>query len=103
MEIAIGLIVVAAIWIVAAVLVAGYAEGKGHSFGLYLLLGLITSPVVSLIVAMLVPDQTLEEVEDVDDDLDRLQRLGELRASGVLSEDEFAAQKSRILAEQEGT
>ena len=33
-----------------------------------------------------------------DDMLDQLERLGQLRASGVLTEEEFAAQKARILA-----
>ena len=33
-----------------------------------------------------------------DDMLDQLQKLGELKASGVLTEDEFAAQKAKILA-----
>ena len=35
---------------------------------------------------------------DPDDMIDRLQKLGELRDSGVLTEAEFAAQKARILA-----
>ena len=34
---------------------------------------------------------------DPDADLARLQQLGELRASGVLTEQEFQTQKSRIL------
>jgi hypothetical protein len=34
----------------------------------------------------------------VDDRLDQLQKLGELKASGVLTEAEFQAQKARILA-----
>jgi hypothetical protein len=33
-----------------------------------------------------------------DDMLDKLQRLGELKASGVLTEEEFAAQKAKLLA-----
>lgn len=33
-----------------------------------------------------------------DDVMDQLKRLGELRASGVLTEDEFAAQKARLLS-----
>ncbi len=33
-----------------------------------------------------------------DDRLDQLQKLGELKASGVLTEAEFQAQKARILA-----
>jgi hypothetical protein len=37
------------------------------------------------------------EAPDPDADLARLQQLGELRASGVLTEQEFQAQKSRIL------
>jgi hypothetical protein len=30
--------------------------------------------------------------------LDQLKKLGELKAAGVLTEDEFTAQKARILA-----
>jgi hypothetical protein len=33
-----------------------------------------------------------------DDMLDKLQKLGELKASGVLTEEEFAAQKAKLLA-----
>ena len=33
-----------------------------------------------------------------DDTITQLQKLGELRAAGVLTEQEFAAQKARILA-----
>ena len=36
---------------------------------------------------------------DVDTQLERLERLGQLRASGVLTEAEFEAQKARILEE----
>ena len=35
--------------------------------------------------------------DDTDDDLAQLQKLGELRASGVLTEEEFAAAKAKIL------
>ena len=37
--------------------------------------------------------------EDGPDMLDQLQKLGELRAAGVLTEAEFAAQKAKILAQ----
>jgi hypothetical protein len=37
--------------------------------------------------------------EDAPDMLDQLQKLGELRAAGVLTEAEFAAQKAKILAQ----
>jgi Short C-terminal domain len=33
-----------------------------------------------------------------DDMLDQLQKLGELKSAGVLTEEEFAAQKAKILA-----
>ncbi|MFZ2012870.1 MAG: SHOCT domain-containing protein [Nocardioides sp.] len=33
------------------------------------------------------------------DMLDQLQKLGELRAAGVLTEEEFAAQKAKVLAQ----
>jgi hypothetical protein len=36
---------------------------------------------------------------DAPDMLDQLQKLGELRAAGVLTEPEFAAQKAKILAQ----
>jgi hypothetical protein len=35
--------------------------------------------------------------DDMDAKLDQLRRLGELQAQGVLTEEEFAAQKRRIL------
>ena len=35
---------------------------------------------------------------DTNDMLEQLKQLGELRAAGVLTEDEFAAQKAKILA-----
>jgi Short C-terminal domain len=34
--------------------------------------------------------------------LERLERLGELRAKGVLSEEEFAAEKARLLGREDG-
>jgi hypothetical protein len=37
--------------------------------------------------------------DDGPDMLDQLQKLGELRAAGVLTEAEFAAQKAKILAQ----
>jgi hypothetical protein len=35
---------------------------------------------------------------DTDDMMSQLQRLGDLKAQGILTEEEFAAQKARILA-----
>ena len=41
-----------------------------------------------------------DPAEATDGTLERLEKLGKLRAEGVLSEDEFQAQKARILAEE---
>lgn len=43
------------------------------------------------------PAAPADDVPSVDDMLARLTQLGELRAAGVLTEDEFTAQKARIL------
>ena len=42
-----------------------------------------------------VPEQ--REAPDTSDMLDQLKQLGELKAQGVLTEEEFAAQKAKIL------
>ena len=42
------------------------------------------------------PDASAAPTQD--DMLSQLQKLGELKASGVLTEEEFAAQKAKILA-----
>jgi hypothetical protein len=44
------------------------------------------------------PPAAPADASDPDDMIERLQKLGELRDSGVLTEAEFAAQKARILA-----
>ena len=42
-----------------------------------------------------VPEQ--RTADSTEDRLDQLQKLGELKAQGVLTEEEFAAQKAKIL------
>ena len=42
-----------------------------------------------------VPEQ--REAPDTSDMLDQLKQLGELKAQGILTEEEFAAQKAKIL------
>jgi hypothetical protein len=44
-----------------------------------------------------VPDQRSAPEADTSSMLDQLKQLGELKASGVLTEEEFAAQKAKIL------
>jgi Short C-terminal domain len=44
------------------------------------------------------PVQAAPAAPAADDKLDQLQKLGELKASGVLTEAEFEAQKAKILA-----
>jgi hypothetical protein len=43
------------------------------------------------------PPQAAYEPEPQPDPLDQLERLGKLKAQGVLSEEEFAAEKAKIL------
>ncbi len=43
------------------------------------------------------PPQAEYEPEPQPDPLDQLERLGKLKAQGVLSEEEFAAEKAKIL------
>ena len=44
-----------------------------------------------------IPDQRAAPEADTSSMLDQLKQLGELKASGVLTEEEFAAQKATIL------
>lgn len=98
------LIVLVATWLALCVLVGKYAAKKGRSWGLFTLIAVITSPVLALIIALLVEDksdsaQERLAVQGSSDDLDRLKQLGELRTSGVLTDEEFAIEKARVLAQ----
>lgn len=44
------------------------------------------------------PPQAVAPAPPADDMLDQLRQLGELRAAGILTEEEFIVQKSKILA-----
>ena len=44
-----------------------------------------------------VPEQRAAPETPAPDPLDQLQKLGELKAQGILTEEEFAAQKAKIL------
>jgi hypothetical protein len=86
------------VWILPSYFVARYAEQqKGQNFTLFFLVGLITSFLITLLVAMVLPAKNAKS----SDSLDRLERLAELRNSGALTEEEFAAQKAAILTTQQ--
>lgn len=94
-----------AIYLTLCALVGDYAAKKGQSWGLFTLLAVIISPVLTLIVALIVEDKSqgssdrdAPEPESSNDDLERLKKLGELHTSGVLTDEEFAAEKARVLA-----
>jgi hypothetical protein len=82
-------ILLLAIYFVPAIVVARYAANKGHSFALFLILGLLVSWLIALIVALIVEDRTKPRrvvmEQGPDDHLDRLKKLTELRDAGTLS------------------
>ena len=51
------LLIILVVWLVPTFLIARWASRKGHSFAVFLLLGLLVSPIVSLIVAAVVSDR----------------------------------------------
>lgn len=44
------------------------------------------------------PPPAAAPADDTDDDLAQLERLGQLKAQGILTEEEFAAEKAKILS-----
>ena len=80
-------------WILPSFLVAKYAARKGHSFGVFLFLGLVTSFVVSLVVSLIFTNPSNGD----NSDLDRIAKLSELNRNGAITDDEFAAQKAQLL------
>jgi len=87
------------ILIVIAHLIGNAAERKGQSYWGFFLLGLLMLP-LALVIVLLVPDRRANAVQTptaAPDRLDQLQRLTQLRDAGALSEDEFQAEKTKIL------
>ena len=90
-------------------LVAMFAQRKGHSFGLFFLVGLLLSWIGSLIIALIVEDKRIErqvivnapatELAASTGQADELQKLSDLHESGALSAEEFERAKGRLLAE----
>jgi drug/metabolite transporter (DMT)-like permease len=91
------IVVSMAVWVLPSVLIARYAEHKGHSYVLFLLIGLFVSFFVSAVLTFMVEDRSARP-QAPPDRLDRLKNLSELRDSGALSDDEFESEKARIIA-----
>jgi hypothetical protein len=81
--------------------IARYAERKGQSFIAFLLLGVLVSPIISLIVALVIDERAPATAPAAGrgDHLDQLQKITDLRNAGTLTPEEFEAEKARILAE----
>jgi hypothetical protein len=94
-------VIIILVWIVPAVLIARYADRKGHSFVGFLLIGLLTSWVISGIAALVVEDRRAPRqvvmAPSAADPLDQLTKLTELRDSGALTQEEFDTEKARIM------
>jgi len=76
------------------------AERKSQSFWGFFVFGLVIWP-LALVIVLLVPERrdtgARRPREGAPDHLDRLQKLTALRATGALSDEEFQAEKARIL------
>lgn len=115
MEIALG-------WLVLSVLVAVLAGSRGRSTVGFFLLSLFLSPLIGLLVLLVVRNLAAEGRErqfrqqdqqrqasalDAVAQLsrasvaDEIKKLAELRVGGVLTDEEFAQQKARLLASTE--
>jgi hypothetical protein len=77
-------------------LFADYAESRGYSFLLFFLVGLIASPLVSGLAALVAPDHSAP-LGSAGPDLTQLSQLADLHERGALTDAEFAAQKARVL------
>jgi hypothetical protein len=92
------LVAVLFLWLVPSTLVALRAETKGYSFWGFLLIGLFASWILSLIIILNLNDRhKLTHVNQHDDDIDQLERLGELHEKGILTREEFETKKAIIL------
>ncbi len=100
-------------WIVLSFVVAVIAANRGRSVFGFFLLSLVLSPIISGIILVSSPVIEPEEDDDRGRDepaeqpaarpvqlstADELMKLAALRDKGVLTEDEFAGQKRRLLS-----
>src|SRR5689334_17371390 len=89
------LVALVGFWVLTAFVIAGYARDRGHSWGGFLALGLVVSPVLSGILALALGDRREQQRRG---ELDDLVKLAQLKDSGVLTPAEFDAEKNRILS-----
>lgn len=92
------------IGVLCAIFTAIIAEGRGRSYGLWFLLGLIFGPLALLIVAAVPKDRTaspsppiVEPQGPISSLANDLTQLANLRDQGILTDEEFATQKRKLL------
>jgi hypothetical protein len=93
------IIIIALLWVILSWGAADTAARKGQSFVAVFVLSLIFSPVLGWLVAVLAANQsqTPPSEQGEGDRIGELERLTQLRTSGAVTEEEFAAEKARIL------
>ena len=115
------LLVYGIIGVVGGIIAAEMADNKGKNRALWFVLSLVISPLVTILILAVMdkpregsasvsdrPDSSRsggvsrsEEDRSSDDVLTRLERLNDLRKDGALTEEEFEAEKDRILSSVE--
>lgn len=73
------------------------ADGKGYSYPLFALLGLLF-PLIGLIVALVLPDKNASSPTTETDNAEALARYKALLDDGTLTQEEFDAKKSELLS-----
>ena len=105
------------IWIVISVLIDVFRNDMSGGFKALWVLGIFLVPLIGVLVYLLVhgsemrmgqaapqpraPEDYMDYIHDVagsSGSTDELEKLAQLHTQGVLSDDEFAAQKAKILA-----
>lgn len=90
-------------------LIGRYAERKGQSYGFFLFLAIFTTPLIATAIAVASEDRVTQqqikerviaqnESSPGPTRVEQLRGLADLRDSGALTDAEFDAEKSRILA-----
>jgi hypothetical protein len=96
------------VWVISAIICCTVADSKGHSSLGWLMLGFLFGPLAVLIIVA-IPGQTPTPTREPEVSVspkpvvmdgtiaDELIKLADLKDRGALSEEEFAAQKARLL------
>lgn len=108
------------IWVVFAVAIAFWADSRGRNSALFFFVSVILSPLLAGLILLLTPDLKQEAKRQEQERADReihleqikaiakpgeplsmaneLEKLAELRDRGVLTTEEFQAQKEKLLS-----